>query len=110
MLIGSVTRGEARLREQVILPDGQAALLATRRLIPLLGETYDCKGVLPDVMVGGTNEHAGDFCRTNSSFRALSPKSERDRDLMKRVDNDVVLRRATDILLGLRTLGGYGQP
>lgn len=111
MLIGSTTHGEARLREMVMLPDGQAATLATRRLVPLAGESYDKRGVIPDVAVGliEPEEYRVQF-DTNRPARALSAKSEQDRDLMKRVDNDAVLRRATDILLGLRTLGGYGQP
>lgn len=112
MLIGSATRGEARLREQVVLPGGQNARLATRRLIPVAGTSYDHTGVAPDILVSALNgdPHDPAFCMTNRPSRALSAKSERDRDLMRRVDNDAVLRRATDILLGLRTLEGYGQP
>jgi hypothetical protein len=109
MLIGSTTRGEARLREVVALPDGQLVTLAVRKLAPISGLSYEGRGVQPDVLVTTlTNMDHSSFVQTNLSGRALSPKSERDLDLMKRVDQDVPLRRATDIILGLRTLNGYG--
>jgi hypothetical protein len=54
-------------------------------------------------MAGGT---AGEDVRM--SAKPLSEKSTRDRELMLRVEGDDILRRATDILLGLRALNGYG--
>ncbi len=110
MLIGSPTRGEARFREAITLPDGQAITMATRKITPLQGAMYEGCGILPDVVVNA----AGDtipaiLSNTKAPWRPLSVKSEQDRDLMTRVGDDVVLRRATDILLGLRTLSGYGQ-
>ena len=111
MLIGSTTHGEARLRDILELPDGQVATVAVRKLLPLRSQSYDGRGVQPDVLISSmTNASLSSlFTNVNHSGRALSAKSERDRDLMKRVDDDVTLRRATDIILGLRTLNGYGQ-
>ena len=112
MLIGAPTHGDARLRDVVTLPGGQKVTLANRRLIPLCGDSYEGRGVPPDVLVARIQPVAGTagFDTNHPPGRPLSVKSEQDRDLMKRVESDAVLRRATDILLGLRTLGGYGQP
>ena len=110
MLIGSTTSGETRFRDTVTLPDGQVFTLATRKLVPVQGDSYEGRGITPDVVVPRTVE-AGNarLFDTNTPARALSAKSERDRDLMRRVDGDAVLQRATDIILGLRTLGSHGQ-
>jgi hypothetical protein len=74
------------------------------------GVPYEGHGIRPDVEVGRVvNARNSMLSSTNSPARPLSVKSERDRDLMQRVDQDAALRRATDILLGLRVLSGYGQ-
>lgn len=113
MLIGSATRGEACLRSQIILPDGQKAMIASKRLIPIHGEPYAGKGVYPTVEVAAGQdpqpEAAARPATSHQTARPLSRKSEQDRDLMLRVAGDVVLRRATDILLGLRVVNGYGR-
>lgn len=110
MLIGSTTSGDARFREVLTLPDGQFITLATRKLIPLQGEIPEGRGIEPDVEVAaGLKDTNAMLSGTNAPARPLSEKSERDRALMRRVDDDAVLRRATDILLGLRLLNGYGQ-
>ena len=110
MLIGSTTSGEVRFRDVVTLPNGQVITLATRKLVPMVGQSYEGHGVTPDVIVSRSVE-AGNarLFDTNAPTRSLSAKSERDRDLMRRVDGDAVLQRATDIILGLKTLGGHGQ-
>ena len=110
MLIGSTTRGEARFREAITLPGGQAITMATRKIVPIQGVAYEGCGIQPDVVVEASVDTASTILsNTNAPARPLSAKSEQDRDLMRRVGDDVVLRRATDILLGLRTLSGYGQ-
>jgi C-terminal processing protease CtpA/Prc len=110
MVIGSATSGEIRFREALALPDGQVITLATRKLNLLQGVPYEGHGIRPDVEVGRVvNAGNSMLSSTNSPARPLSVKSERDRDLMQRVDQDAALRRATDILLGLRVLSGYGQ-
>jgi hypothetical protein len=110
MVIGSATSGEGRFREALTLPDGQVITLTTRKLHLLDAVSYEGRGIRPDVEVGrGVDSGNVMLSTTNSPARPLSVKSERDRELMQRVDQDAALRRATDILLGLRVLSGYGQ-
>jgi C-terminal processing protease CtpA/Prc len=107
MLIGTATRGDSRVREILTLPDGRLLVIVSRRVVPVAAADYERKGVAPDLtvvaMAGGAT---GEDVRL--SAKPLSEKSTRDRELMLRVDGDTVLRRATDILLGLRALNGYG--
>ncbi len=107
MLIGTATRGDSYVRDILTLPDGRLLVMISRRVVPAETADYEKKGVVPDVMVtamaGGT---AGEDVRM--SAKPLSEKSTRDRELMLRVEGDDILRRATDILLGLRALNGYG--
>ena len=107
MLIGTATRGDSRVREILTLPDGRLLVIVSRRVVPVAAADYETKGVAPDLtvaaMAGGAT---GEDVRLSS--KPLSEKSTRDRELMLRVDGDTVLRRATDILLGLRALNGYG--
>jgi hypothetical protein len=110
MVIGSATSGEIRFREAMTLPDGPLITLTTRKLRLLQGGSYEGCGIRPDVEVGCVVDSGNAMlAATNSPARPLSVKSERDRELMQRVDQDAALRRATDILLGLRVLSGYGQ-
>lgn len=110
MLLGSATPGNPRFRDILTLPDGQVITLATRKLLPLQGESYDSRGVEPDVVVAplAPVPTGIEAARTNRMERPRSAKTEQDLELMKRVGEDAVLQRATDILLGLRTLSGYG--
>jgi len=114
MLIGSATRGEACLRSEVTLPGGLKVLVASRRFVPVRGDPFAGRGVQPTVEVLPGNVLApepGGILSADSArpARPLSRKSEQDRDLMQRVAGDEVLRRATDILLGLRVVNNYGQ-
>lgn len=110
MLVGCTTAGDVRFREELTLPDGRLITLAMRKIHPLGVAEYEGNGLRPDVEVATVAESGNTMLTsTNAPARPLSAKSENDRELMRRVDNDAVLRRATDILLGLRTLSGYGQ-
>ena len=109
MLIGSATRGDDRIRDILTLPDGRLLYVATRRVVPFQGEGYEGKGVQPDVVVAASNGGDAWVDESPSNGKPLSAKSVMDGDLMRRVDGDVVLRRATDILLGLRAINGYGE-
>ncbi len=108
MLIGAATRGDSHVRDLLALPDGRLLFIVTRRLVPVGTDDYEARGVAPDVGVaavpGGTQ-----FEESRASGKPLSAKSIQDRELMLRVDGDAVLRRATDLLLGLRALEGYGH-
>ena len=109
MLIGNATHGDTRVRDILTLPDGGLLYVAMRRVVPLRGEGYEGKGVKPDVVVAASTGDDAWSEEEPSNGKPLSAKSVMDRDLMRRVDGDVVLRRATDILLGLRALNGYGE-
>lgn len=110
MLLGSATTGDNRLRDWLTLPDGRRLYIATRQVVPAVGRAYAGTGIRPDIDVapGG-----GDDLRFRDTHprmgKKLSEKSKQDRELMARVDADPALRRATDILLGLRALSIYGQ-
>lgn len=107
MLIGTATRGDSRVRDILTLPDGRLLVMFSRRVVPVTAADYEKKGVAPDVTVAATaGGAAGEDVKL--SAKPLSEKSTRDRELMLRVVGDDVLRRATDILLGLRALNGYG--
>jgi C-terminal processing protease CtpA/Prc len=110
MLLGTVTRGDPYLRNWLTLPDGRMARLATRKWKPIHGDSCEKVGVIPDVTVTARSGRGNEgLSRTNKTDRALSLKSDADRDLMMRVAGDAVLQRATDILLGLQAVGGYGR-
>ena len=108
MTIGEPTRGESQLRELLLLTDGSFLYVATRRLVPAGRPAYDRTGVQPDVTVNLLDP--GAFVNGDSPFRgrAASAKTVRDHELMLRVNHDVVLRRAVDIILGLKALDHVG--
>jgi hypothetical protein len=109
MLIGAPTHGDSHLRQVLTLPDGRRLHVATRRVIPASGRDYEGVGVRPDIEVtasGGSDLRSRD---TGHNGKPLSDKSRQDRNLMARVEGDAALRRATDILLGLRALSIHGQ-
>jgi len=110
MLIGSVSRGDPYLHQWLSLPGGRTARLTMRKWKPVSGGTYEKVGIRPDILVGAMKGAGNDgLGRTNKTDRVLSLKSDVDRDLMLRVAGDVVLQRATDILLGIQALGEYGR-
>lgn len=104
MLIGVPTRGDANVRELLPLPDGGFLYLATHRVAPVDRPSYEGMGVPPDITV--TSFDPGLLARTEPPARNRTPsaKTLRDRELMLRVTHDAVLRRATDILLGLKAI------
>jgi hypothetical protein len=109
MLIGSKTRGDAALRKLIALADGSALYLAAGRTVPA-GGAYDRCGVEPDVRVAGEDSSVNIGREAMLNGKPLSAKSVRDRGLMRLVEGDPVLRRATDVLLGLKALGVYERP
>lgn len=104
MLIGAPTRGEARVRELLPMPDGGFLYLATRRVAPVDRPSYEAVGVSPDITV--TSFTPGVIASGEPPLRNRTPsaKTVRDRELMLRVNHDATLRRATDILLGLKAI------
>lgn len=104
MLIGTATRGDARVRELLPMPDGDFLYLATRRVAPVDRPSYETVGVTPDITVTVFEPGAALAGELPLHNRTPSAKTVRDRELMLRVNHDAVLRRATDILLGLKAI------
>jgi hypothetical protein len=109
MVIGACSRGDARLRKRVPLPDGRVAYVAARQMVLANGSSYEGKGIEPDVKVSEQDLRDAPARELPANGKPLSAKSVRDRELMQRVAGDPVLRRATDMLLGLKALGAYEQ-
>jgi len=114
MLVGGATLGDATVRAPVTLTDDWAIVVASGKIC--LGEacSYDGTGVVPDVPVeahGGAPVTSIDMSSQQGlNGRPLTAKALQDRELMKRIGDDLTLRRAADILLGLKALGAFGQP
>ncbi|NQT93283.1 MAG: hypothetical protein HQ559_11025 [Lentisphaerae bacterium] len=126
MLVGRKTMGDPALRIGIALPEGEVAWLATRWVVLALedpppsadgaagsGEASEDEkkmfdGVVPDIEVS-TFESAFPVQREEEAGRRpMSEEAKRDNELMKRVGDDAILRRAVDILLGLQAIGQRG--
>ncbi len=107
MLVGDKTRGDATVRRPLPISDRLAVAVAYGKVC--LGEScnYGGEGVAPDVPV--EESWVAPSIDTSSAEglngRPMSDKAIRDRELMKRIEADIVLQRAADILLGLKALG-----
>lgn len=111
MVIGRETAGDPLIREPKKLSTGRYALLATRQLKTPDGMVYaGVGGVRPDVLITAAAleetvyEPEAPVLRKGHS---LTDEEKEDRALRDRTRNDTYLRRATDVLLGLKALG-YG--
>jgi hypothetical protein len=109
MLVGQATLGDASVRRPVPLSDQLSAVIAYGKVC--LGEAcdYDGVGVEPDVLVDTDAMVPAIDMSSNKgpNGRLLTDKALRDRALMKRIEKDLVMRRAADILLGLKALGEF---
>lgn len=112
MLIGRETAGDPLIREPRQLPSGQYALLAARQLKVADGQTYvGLKGVIPDVIISDAALNESLFEPDAPVLRkgkTMTDEEKEDKALRDRTRHDTYLRRATDILLGLKALG-YGR-
>lgn len=111
MVIGRETAGDPLIREPKKLSTGRYALLATRQLKTPDGKLYSgAGGVQPDVVITDSAldetvyEPEAPVLRKGHS---LTDEEKEDKALRDRTRNDTYLRRATDVLLGLKALG-YG--
>ena len=111
MIIGRETAGDPMIREPKKLSTGRYALLATRQLKTPDGATYSgANGVPPDVAI---TESALDETVYEPEApvlrkgKTMTDEEKEDKALRDRTRNDTYLRRATDVLLGLKALG-YG--
>lgn len=108
MLVGTPTSGGASLRDWLLLPGGRTVWLTTRKWKLASGHPPEDGGIRPDIRVAANSGIWNEgLSRTNLTNRALSVKSDSDKDLMMRVSGDAALQRATDILLGIQAVDGY---
>lgn len=109
MIIGRPTAGDPLLREPRKLSSGKYALLATRQLRTADGAVYaGSNGLQPDVVI--TEAALNETVYEPEEFvlrkgKEPSEEEKEDKALRERTRNDTYLRRATDVLLGLRALG-----
>lgn len=111
MLIGEATRGDDRVRDIIPLSNDRVLYIATQRIELSKGPSYYQCGVAPHVRVTQTNAPATqetEFADEEPDIFAVSSdiaeQERQDRALNKRIDGDMTLRRAADILLGLKAL------
>lgn len=106
MIVGLPTRGDNRLRTSLPIANGKVLYIAIKR-IDLGNENYNGRGVKPDVVVVQIEEKTKmqDMMEDdNGLFSGLSEQEKQDRALITRIGDDLILIRATDILLGLKAL------
>ena len=109
MLIGTPTRGDDRVRDILPLANDRVLYIATRRIELSKGPAYYQTGITPHVSVTPTNapviskDEFADEAEPDI-FSGISEQERQDRALIKRIDGDMTLRRAADILLGLKAL------
>ena len=108
MVIGRESAGDPMVREWVELTDGVEAWTAVRRLVAGGGREYaGQEGVRPDVEIGESAYLEEPYEPREPRLRkgkTLSEEEIEDRALRDRTRYDAVLRRATDIVLGLRAM------
>ena len=102
MLIGEATSGDACLRQALPLSDGRVVYMAVQR-VSMVPDNY---GVRPDIQVAADSQAAPDASAEDEHelFARLSEQEQHNRALSARIGSDEILRRATDILLGLKAL------
>ena len=110
MLIGSVSRGDPLVREIQDLPGGGHLYLTSKRLVVANGKTYNGRdGVTPDLVVAPSapvDEYEPE--PPAEGQKELSSEEKEDKLLRDRVRGDETLRRAVDVLLGLKALNIRG--
>lgn len=109
MLIGTSTAGDDRIREAIPLDENRVLYIATKRIDPGKNWDYNGIGVQPSVLVVASiapRPVAGSLKKTNKVFLSSSSSEEERQSRARaiRLGGDPALRRATDILLGLKAL------
>ncbi len=107
MLIGAACPHDLAVRTPVPLPDGRVLFIATQR-IELLPPADTPAMLAPDVQIpAGASLPAPPETEKsdNDIFVKITDQERQERALSERIGRDAVLRRAADILLGLKALG-----
>ncbi len=112
MLIGSETSADPMVREAVPLAANGLLYIVTKRLVVADGATYDGReGVKPDLEVAPGVSEAEEYESDvpAGGEQKMSDEEKEDRRLRERVRGDPALRRAVDVLLGLKALNLSGK-
>ena len=114
MVIGRETAGDPMIREPRRLSTGRHALLATRQLKTPDGAEYTgTAGVVPDVVITASALDETVYEPDAPVLRkgkTMTDEEKEDKALRDRTRNDTYLRRAADVLLGLKALGYDAEP
>ena len=114
MVIGRETAGDPLIREPRQLSTGGYVLLAARRLATADGAIYaGANGVAPDVVITDAALDETVYEPDAPVLRkgkTMSDEEKEDKALRDRTRNDTYLRRAADVLLGLKALGYDREP
>jgi C-terminal processing protease CtpA/Prc len=106
MLIGAACPHDLVVRTPVPLADGRVLFIATQQ-IELLPPTELPPMLTPDVQIpaGVSLPPPPESKKTDDIFVQITDQERQERALTERIGQDAVLRRAADILLGLKALG-----
>ena len=115
MLIGGESDHDLLVRDLLGLPEGRKAYVVTQKLVLANGKSFKgLGGVKPDIEVledkDGSPESPGVVQKNRREITEEESKSmEDDKTMRERVRYDPVLRRAVDMLLGLKALDIRGE-
>ncbi len=111
MLLGNTTGGDPVVRDWIALSSGESLYTVARRIVLADGHIYDGReGVKPDVVLSETVAAVPEFEPEVAPVngREITEEEKQDKKLRARVKNDAALRRAADVLLGLKALNIRG--
>lgn len=108
LLVGEESRGDPLLREFTTIAADSRMYLLARRLESADGTVYDgMSGVKPDIAVASDShlDWSAGAVQERYYRRKTAEGEELNRKLAERIGDDAILRRAVDILIGLKALG-----
>ncbi len=106
LLIGTRTSGDNRVREFLELDKKNSLYIATQRVVLANDTSYDVSGITPDIVVNPqSHDHRPTELHAEKAGAGVREEIQRDQKILARIGDDTTLRRATDILLGIRALG-----
>jgi C-terminal processing protease CtpA/Prc len=104
LIIGTPSAGDPLIREAVALDDNLMLYLASKKVVAEDGTVLDAGHRLtPDIPIESTSNRSP-YEPARSIGKELLPEEIEDRMIRDRVRNDPPLRRAVDLLLGLKAL------
>jgi C-terminal processing protease CtpA/Prc len=105
VVVGWRTHGDAGVRKVVELPSGERLLIADRWVVPANGGEYHGQGVKPQVAVESSSlPETAPPPPVPGLTRAPSERALAAARLSERIGGDAALRRACDLLVGLKAM------